>query len=241
MDYTRPLTDSENNPKVHIALILAPGVHKGHQNFSESPVLLNPGGPGGSGTMFAMVAAGMLQKMIDPTQDMIGFDPRGIGATTPRADCFSYPLGMSGDGFSDEDYLSGNYHRMLWRVAGLNTGLANSSSDALLKLHSEAMSMSKLCREKDDLYGENSIFKHINTPNVARDMISIIDAWDEWTSSLSKVSAPSQKREKDVQTKLEKSEVISTKPKLSYLGFSYGVRRGSDLEDFILLTLARHY
>lgn len=27
--------------------------------------------------------------------------------------------------------------------------------------------------------------RHVDTPNVARDMLSIVDAWDAWTGSLS--------------------------------------------------------
>jgi hypothetical protein len=49
MDYNRPLNASWDNPKVHIALLLVPGAHNGPKKASTSPLLLNPGGPGGSG------------------------------------------------------------------------------------------------------------------------------------------------------------------------------------------------
>ena len=59
-------------------------------------MLLNPGGPGGSGVSIAIRLGSLIQDVIDLEQDVIGFDPRGIGATTPRADCFSYPFEGSG-------------------------------------------------------------------------------------------------------------------------------------------------
>jgi len=49
MDYHRPLNESKEHPKVHIALTMSPGKHKGSKKYSTSPLLLNPGGPGGSG------------------------------------------------------------------------------------------------------------------------------------------------------------------------------------------------
>jgi hypothetical protein len=43
MDYNRPLNASKANPKVHIGLILVPGIHTGSEKASKSPLLLNPG------------------------------------------------------------------------------------------------------------------------------------------------------------------------------------------------------
>ena len=52
-------------------------------------------------------------------------------------------------------------------------------------LDTRARSLAKLCQEKDSLNGKDSILKYVHTPSVARDMLSIVDAWDEWTESLS--------------------------------------------------------
>lgn len=228
MDYNRPLTE-ENSPKVHIALVLAPGAHSGPKKFSTSPLLINPGGPGGSGTTFALAAAEPLRTILgDPEQDIIGFDPRGIAATTPRADCFAYPIGLGkGGDYLDEDYITGNYHRMLWQNSGVEIGHVNSSSDSLLKLVARAKSVAKLCQEKDDVYGNESILRHAHTPNVARDMISIIDAWDEWTNSTSRKPNPCNKEKISVPITSENTSVFSTKSKLVYWGFSYGTLLGA--------------
>ncbi|MFJ7231268.1 alpha/beta hydrolase [Streptomyces tendae] len=47
-------------------------------------LLTNPGGPGGSGLLYPAVlaASGLPQKVLD-SYDIIGFDPRGVGRSTP--------------------------------------------------------------------------------------------------------------------------------------------------------------
>lgn len=111
MDYNRPLSVSKDNPKVHVALAMIPGVgHIETGNYSASPLLINPGGPGGAGAFFALGIGSMLQSVVstDKSQDVIGFDPRGIGATTPRADCWSYP--SNGKDTTDEDIRTGAFN-----------------------------------------------------------------------------------------------------------------------------------
>ena len=51
-------------------------------------LLLNPGGPGASGTGFVpAIASGLVGSPITERFDLIGFDPRGVGASTPVIDC----------------------------------------------------------------------------------------------------------------------------------------------------------
>jgi pimeloyl-ACP methyl ester carboxylesterase len=47
-------------------------------------LVVNPGGPGGSGIR---AAAGLSRTLGDGPFDIVGFDPRGIGASTPKLDC----------------------------------------------------------------------------------------------------------------------------------------------------------
>ncbi|MGE3660382.1 MAG: alpha/beta hydrolase [Pseudonocardia sp.] len=49
-------------------------------------LVVNPGGPGGSGTQLAAYLAGTFG---DGPFDLVGFDPRGIGASTPKLDCLT--------------------------------------------------------------------------------------------------------------------------------------------------------
>ncbi|MCG7301585.1 alpha/beta fold hydrolase [Brevibacterium ravenspurgense] len=52
----------------------------------KGSVLYNPGGPGGSGMMFATWQAWDQPELAEDF-DMIGFDPRGVGASMPFSEC----------------------------------------------------------------------------------------------------------------------------------------------------------
>jgi len=237
MDYNRPLNASKDNPKVHIAMILVPGIHTGAVKASKSPLLVNPGGPGGSGFTMALSAGHAIQQLAgSPDQDIIGFDPRGIFLTTPRSDCYSFPpenLTSSSPSPDDEDYVQGAYHRFLWGESGKAIGFINSSDIALQQLDSRVRSIAKLCQTKDELYGDDSILKYVSTPNVARDMLSIVDAWDEWTSTLNegpaKLDTPAQCKEDTSEPNAENKTPYDTdtKGKLVFWGFSYGTMLGA--------------
>lgn len=228
MDYHRPLNASSNNPKVHIALLMIPGANSSPQKASVSPLLLNPGGPGGSGVAIAISMGRQIQKIVGEDQDIIGFDPRGIGATVPRTDCFSYPYedSMVFHEIEEEDYARGWFHRMLWVMQYREVGLVNSTPSSLQQLDTRARTVAKLCQEKDDIAGKDSILKYAHTPSVARDMLSIVDAWDKWTETL-EVRDCHYFQADDELTKNQNHEGVShssdTKGKLVYWGFSYGV------------------
>jgi len=50
-------------------------------------LLVNPGGPGGSGVLMASYAALFLPEELLDRFDVVGFDPRGAGKSTPAVDC----------------------------------------------------------------------------------------------------------------------------------------------------------
>ncbi|MFE9675002.1 alpha/beta hydrolase [Streptomyces sp. NPDC006259] len=53
----------------------------------QGPLLVNPGGPGGSGLSLAGFVASSLPKTVAAQYDVIGFDPRGVGRSTPALNC----------------------------------------------------------------------------------------------------------------------------------------------------------
>ncbi|GGW72484.1 peptidase [Streptomyces lucensis JCM 4490] len=53
----------------------------------QGPLLVNPGGPGGSGLTLAGFVASALPSGVAAQYDVIGFDPRGVGRSTPALDC----------------------------------------------------------------------------------------------------------------------------------------------------------
>ncbi|MFD3804285.1 alpha/beta hydrolase [Streptomyces sp. NPDC058611] len=54
---------------------------------SQGPLLVNPGGPGGSGRALAGFVASALPEDVAAQYDVIGFDPRGVGKSEPVLDC----------------------------------------------------------------------------------------------------------------------------------------------------------
>jgi pimeloyl-ACP methyl ester carboxylesterase len=76
LDYAKP-----EGRSAQIAVLRAPG---GEQRIGS--LVLNPGGPGGSGVE---MAAGLAPTLSGGAFDIVGFDPRGVGASTPAIDCLT--------------------------------------------------------------------------------------------------------------------------------------------------------
>lgn len=54
-------------------------------------MIFNPGGPGGSGVWALKDHGEHLQTVVGKNHDIISFDPRGIGASVPRIECWDSP------------------------------------------------------------------------------------------------------------------------------------------------------
>jgi pimeloyl-ACP methyl ester carboxylesterase len=52
----------------------------------QGPMLVNPGGPGGSGLVYSILGQ-FVPKHAGDAYDWIGFDPRGVGASKPSVSC----------------------------------------------------------------------------------------------------------------------------------------------------------
>ncbi len=79
LDHSKP-----NGPKITLAL--SKFQHTGTSGYQGS-LLVNPGGPGGTGRDFASRVADGLTDSLKATYDVIGFDPRGVGGSTPSLSC----------------------------------------------------------------------------------------------------------------------------------------------------------
>lgn len=216
MDYHRNFTE-EHHPSVELALIMLPGRnHRETGKFSVSPLILNPGGPGGSGIGLMLTYAVKIQQVVGLDQDVVSFDPRGVGWTKPLADCYSFPSGKGGK-LTIEDQRQGWFKRMAWEIQGEAVGIVNATEGVLKKLDERARTHAEMCRVTAERDGEDSILRHLSTPAVATDMISIIDAWDTWRADTTQ----------DIDDILAEDDKLSTKGQLVYWGFSYGTLLGA--------------
>jgi pimeloyl-ACP methyl ester carboxylesterase len=79
MDHARP-----NGAKITVALMKRPAEDQANRVGS---LFINPGGPGGAGLIYSAYGSSFFQPEIMKRFDLIGFDPRGVGRSSPLR-CF---------------------------------------------------------------------------------------------------------------------------------------------------------
>lgn len=112
-------------------------------------LLLNPGGPGGSGLEFLHRRGGQLSAIVGEGFHLLSFDPRGVSGSRPQALC----------------YPDREARRDLGRVRYQRVAEDSAEAYALSRNHARACA---------DTMGEHG--RYVNTPQTAADMNSILDA-----------------------------------------------------------------
>ncbi|MFE2754835.1 alpha/beta hydrolase [Actinosynnema sp. NPDC059335] len=79
LDHRKP-----NGPQITIALMKRPAEDQANRIGS---LFINPGGPGGAGLIYSAYGSSFFQPEVMKRFDLIGFDPRGVGRSTPLR-CF---------------------------------------------------------------------------------------------------------------------------------------------------------
>ncbi|KAH6873686.1 TAP-like protein-domain-containing protein [Coprinopsis sp. MPI-PUGE-AT-0042] len=148
LDYADP-----EGRKAAIALTRKPALISPKLPFYKGPVLFNPGGPGGSGIDLIRQAGIIFSVILGPLFDIVSFDPRGVGRSTPRASLFN----------TDAE-------RALF-TASSSVPAFNSSDAGIARVWGATQLFGMLAEDRDDGY-----LAHITTPNTARDMLSIVEA-----------------------------------------------------------------
>ncbi|KAK5709053.1 hypothetical protein LTR17_020116 [Elasticomyces elasticus] len=180
-------------------IMLRAVVPQSHPSHGGS-VIVNPGGPGGSGVLYALSAARKLQTLLDGPQhyDIISFDPRGVLYSQPNAYCF------------DEAIESEIWYREKRAAGGLN-----ASEAALRYSWAAEIGRGRLCAtNKGGIFSDGiNIRNHLSTAYTARDMLELVFQLDDVKLSGAKHAT---------------QEVLSEKhvPKLQYMGTSYGTFLG---------------
>jgi pimeloyl-ACP methyl ester carboxylesterase len=75
LDYAKP-----DGTTVKLAVLKVPA---GDQAHKVGDLVVNPGGPGGSGVQYAQGAGSVFRKELTDRFDVVGFDPRGVGQSDP--------------------------------------------------------------------------------------------------------------------------------------------------------------
>lgn len=134
LDYENP-----DGRTVQIALLRVPATGE-----PIGSLLLNPGGPGFSGMSHATLVADTLgEHPVTERFDLVGFDPRGVGASTPSLDCFT-------DAQREADVT----------ISTLNSGVEDYTEDETRELYEQ-------CAERS---GGEDVLAHVGTRDVVRDM-----------------------------------------------------------------------
>ena len=82
-DYSRPAGHRFSLPVIRL-----PASHPAQRIGS---LLVNPGGPGGSGVAYALQARSEIAAPVRARFDIVGFDPRGVGGSEPAVHCLTGP------------------------------------------------------------------------------------------------------------------------------------------------------
>ncbi|KAI0195439.1 hypothetical protein F4808DRAFT_440559 [Astrocystis sublimbata] len=119
----------------------------------RGPVIFNPGGPGDSGIFALKDHGASLQTIIGHNHDLVSFDPRGIGATLPRIECWDSPE-----------------QRQTWDLQ--DVGVVDAHPGIIYDVYARAAAFSQTC--ESHMVGRSNILHHVGTASHARDMLEIV-------------------------------------------------------------------
>ncbi|XXH02356.1 hypothetical protein Hte_008731 [Hypoxylon texense] len=203
------LNPANNTARVSLAVIARPATVPETDPSFGGTIIINPGGPGGSGVDFVLSSSELIQGIADGASkryEILSFDPRGVARSEPRADCYG------------DEFARGVTALQLRAMGPVDQGV-----DVVRRQQSLLGSFGRLCE------GGNEIHRYMSTSSVARDMVEIVDKIDELRKANATV-APSALRSRGggprrLQQRREqkKGEV----PRIQYWGFSYGTVLGN--------------
>ena len=201
-------SDKSNPNEVQIAVARLRAKVNGSSASFGGTIVLNPGGPGGSGVDLLRWAGRSIQEIVDGEKrfEILSFDPRGNHYTAPSSACF--------DDDTDRDlYLSDS----------VAVGSVDDSQLSLNIRWAYAQGLGQLCEHSTQgVYPDGSnIRQYVSTALVARDMVAITDAVEEERYHL---VPPNESEEPQHVLKHKKKH---KQPLLNYWGYSYGSYLGN--------------
>lgn len=190
---------NEDDPaRAVIAIIAQPATVPEDDPTFGGTVIVNPGGPSESGVLLVVSDGKLLQRRVSSKEknyEILSFDPRGVGFTTPSGDCF-------GDEFS----------RASWKLEDRAVGEWDMGESVIRRKIGQNAALQKACGSVE-YHGKNPL-QYMNTPQVVRDMIEIVDQMDAMRKNIGKGH------------KSDKKSCDQT-PRINYWGISYGTALGN--------------
>jgi pimeloyl-ACP methyl ester carboxylesterase len=206
------------NATISLAVVRQPAaVPVTHPQYGGA-ILLNPGGPGGSGVELVLRAGEHARSIVDTNTtegkyfDLISFDPRGVGRSIPRVDCFHDPT------------LAAS-----WQQRVQEEGWFESSDAALGRLWSMSTAKGVACARNSTFDGDD-IKKYVSTASAARDMLELVEKHGEWREREAKALQQNSRSllARTIWSSTAQAKVPDTlrylpgEEKIQYYGVSYG-------------------
>ncbi|TVY25840.1 Tripeptidyl aminopeptidase [Lachnellula hyalina] len=164
LDYQNPTLGRASVP-----LLKVPAQANSSDGAYQGMLLLNPGGPGGSGVSEALNNGSLIQAILGTNWDIIGFDPRGMWLSQPLANC------STGISTNQSIALSSR------SVPRVTDEFYNSQIQYGKEVGAQCEQLTG---------GDQDAGPHMSTAVNARDMVSIADAFAE-TADGARASKPS--------------------------------------------------
>ncbi|KAK8109397.1 Nonribosomal peptide synthetase 12 [Apiospora kogelbergensis] len=232
-----PTDDTRHHDKtkastVALAIIARPAIVPASDPRHGGTILTNPGGPAGSGVGFLLRAGALMQRTADSAArgrhyEILSFDPRGVGLTEPRADCFG------GDEFARG--------AAWWTDRGLGP-VGEAAGDggrgdlgAVRRAMARARGLGGMCEGKNaGAGGEGGIWGFMSTSSVARDMVAIVDKLEELrvqTLAVAPGTGGADEKDGEEQQRIELRSSNDAEPdptpRIQFWGLSYGTALGN--------------
>ncbi|KAB8291164.1 hypothetical protein EYC80_009852 [Monilinia laxa] len=164
--------DSASTAKATIALARYKATVAADKRLGS--LLINPGGPGASGVGFVQSGAGAaVSALSGGLYDVIGWDPRGTGASAPILECF--PNAKAEYDFNNAFPSAPN----IWLGQFSNSAADAAVKSAITSFDTSVAGLAKACvaQKSPALYTSSAAY-------VARDMAAIVDAVDGASAKL---------------------------------------------------------